>query len=239
MDSAPHQAAVDAAAQDQQQEINLLRDLYEQVRRVLRFNGVDKQRTLAAADAMDACVEKVKQFDGGTMDAEDLPLKFPMAESTLFDQWKDSPAVKLMSFEQYREIVRATEQYHGIVTPNTDKPSNDYVGHGMFKGETLALAALGWARRCNERGQEELTGFLKRCYHEFRLSEGEELYWTCYAICDAYESGIGHGLQRDGLDNADGSLYGGSRSQQCNLAYQIGYEEGVRRKVAEKQPTSK
>lgn len=48
-----------------------------------------------------------------------------------------------------------------------------------------------------------------------------------FAICDAYESGMGHGLQRDG--HKDGSIWG---SPDCGKAYEIGYEEGADRASA-------
>lgn len=44
-----------------------------------------------------------------------------------------------------------------------------------------------------------------------------------FAICDAYESGIGHGLKRDGLANP---YKLGSHEHR---AYDIGYEEGAKR----------
>lgn len=45
-----------------------------------------------------------------------------------------------------------------------------------------------------------------------------------FAICDAYESGIGHGLQRDG--HKSGAIFG---NPECGMAYEIGYEEGEER----------
>lgn len=47
-----------------------------------------------------------------------------------------------------------------------------------------------------------------------------------YVICNAYESGVGHGWQNDGHDNADNSLYDDA---ELNEAYQIGYKEGNER----------
>lgn len=44
-----------------------------------------------------------------------------------------------------------------------------------------------------------------------------------FMICDAYESGVGHGLQRDGMDE---SPFG---NIECAIAYQIGYALGLER----------
>jgi len=45
-----------------------------------------------------------------------------------------------------------------------------------------------------------------------------------FAICDAYESGIGHGLQLDG--HKSGAIFG---NPECGKAYEIGYELGEER----------
>jgi hypothetical protein len=45
-----------------------------------------------------------------------------------------------------------------------------------------------------------------------------------FSICDAYESGMGHGLQRDG--HKSGAIFG---NPEHGKAYEIGYEEGERR----------
>ena len=45
-----------------------------------------------------------------------------------------------------------------------------------------------------------------------------------FAICDAYESGIGHGLQLD--FHKSGAIFG---NPECGKAYEIGYEEGEER----------
>lgn len=50
-----------------------------------------------------------------------------------------------------------------------------------------------------------------------------------FAICDAYESGIGHGLQRDG--HKSGAIFG---NPECGMAYEIGYEEGEERSSGKK-----
>lgn len=44
-----------------------------------------------------------------------------------------------------------------------------------------------------------------------------------FVICDAYESGIGHGLQNDGLKM--GRSY--FASKECADAYELGYEKGL------------
>lgn len=51
-----------------------------------------------------------------------------------------------------------------------------------------------------------------------------------FMICDAYESGMGHGLQQDGHYN--GSLY--FSDPECAEAYTIGYELGAERAKEEK-----
>jgi hypothetical protein len=50
-----------------------------------------------------------------------------------------------------------------------------------------------------------------------------------FAICDAYESGIGHGLQRDG--HKSGAIFG---NPEHGEAYEIGYAEGEQRATKEK-----
>jgi len=48
-----------------QEELNRLRAVYEAASRVLRYNGVDKARTIIAVDDLDAAIERVKSLDGG------------------------------------------------------------------------------------------------------------------------------------------------------------------------------
>lgn len=52
-----------------------------------------------------------------------------------------------------------------------------------------------------------------------------------FKTCDAYESGYGHGLRRDGHNNADSELYADVR---LNTAYQIGYRKGERLALAQR-----
>jgi hypothetical protein len=47
-----------------------------------------------------------------------------------------------------------------------------------------------------------------------------------FMICDAYESGFGHGLQEDGHNGLD-NPYG---DPDHNEAYQIGYQAGLERR---------
>lgn len=54
-----------AAALRDDNELALLRRVYEAARRVLRFNGVDRAKTAAAVDELDSAIEEVKQLDGG------------------------------------------------------------------------------------------------------------------------------------------------------------------------------
>jgi len=50
------------------EELQRLRAVYEAARRVLRFNGVDRNRTIAAIDNMDDAIERVKSLDSGQED---------------------------------------------------------------------------------------------------------------------------------------------------------------------------
>jgi hypothetical protein len=50
------------------QEVRLLREVYEAARQILRFNGVDKERTIRAVDRLDDAIEAVKLLDSGLMD---------------------------------------------------------------------------------------------------------------------------------------------------------------------------
>ena len=51
-----------------QKERDRLRVVYEAARRVLRYNGVDKARTIIAVDDLDAAIERVKSLDSGLED---------------------------------------------------------------------------------------------------------------------------------------------------------------------------
>ena len=51
-----------------QEERDRLRVVYEAARRVLRYNGVDKARTIIAVDDLDAAIERVKSLDSGLED---------------------------------------------------------------------------------------------------------------------------------------------------------------------------
>jgi len=46
-------------------ELEILREVYESARRVLRFNGVDKDRVNKAVIDLDNAIEQVKSFDAG------------------------------------------------------------------------------------------------------------------------------------------------------------------------------
>jgi len=50
-----------------------LRAVYEAARRVLRYNGIDKARTIAAVDELDEAIEQVKSLDSGLEDCGDMP----------------------------------------------------------------------------------------------------------------------------------------------------------------------
>lgn len=47
-------------------ELALLRNVYEAARQLVRFYGVDKEKSIAAGTALDNALEAVKNFDGGT-----------------------------------------------------------------------------------------------------------------------------------------------------------------------------
>ena len=50
------------------EELQRLRAVYEASRRVLRFNGIDRERTIAAVDEMDDAIERVKSLYSGQED---------------------------------------------------------------------------------------------------------------------------------------------------------------------------
>ena len=52
-------------------EEEALRTVYESARRVLRFNGVDKAKTVEAVDELEDAIEVVKLFDGGNYTIKD------------------------------------------------------------------------------------------------------------------------------------------------------------------------
>jgi hypothetical protein len=212
-----------------EQEIALLRQVHESARSFMRFNGIDGVRMAEALRDMDEAVEAVKEFDGGTLEEFVLP-RFPISEKQLDEMWAAEDCCD--SHDAAVRFARLVEKYHGIV-PNTDeKPSLEYVGEGMYKHETIAQAAKAWGERCESRGEGILASFLKYRVapfaeqHEANLTT--QFHWRLYMLCDAYESGIGHGIKRDGFDNADGTLYG--ENLECNLTYRIGYKQGDRRR---------
>lgn len=62
-----------------------------------------------------------------------------------------------------------------------------------------------------------------------KLLMGTGFISTTYRVCHAYESGYGHGLQGDGLDNAASDTFSDPRE---NEAYRIGYRQGLRVRVS-------
>ena len=52
-------------------EVTLLRNVYDCARQLVRFYGIDKERSIAAGAALDTAIEAVKNFDGGTDEQED------------------------------------------------------------------------------------------------------------------------------------------------------------------------
>lgn len=57
-----------ASSKSSSKEIELLRDVYENARQLIRFYGLDKERSIAAGAALDTAIEAVKDFDGGITD---------------------------------------------------------------------------------------------------------------------------------------------------------------------------
>lgn len=62
-----------------------------------------------------------------------------------------------------------------------------------------------------------------------KLLAGSGFVSMTYRICHAYESGYGHGLRGDGLDNAEDDLFSDPRE---NEACRIGYRQGQRVRVS-------
>ena len=75
-------------------------------------------------------------------------------------------------------------------------------------GKTEAEAITAWNRRQHGSAAQAVAASKR----------------DIFAICDAYESGIGHGLQRDG--HKSGAIFG---NPECGKAYEIGYAEGDER----------
>lgn len=211
-----------------QESYVLLREVYEAARRVLRFTGVDGERTQRAWHQLEAAIEYVKIHDGGTWDDAEVIAKFPLSEQCLFQDWSNS-RYKHMDFDDYRDLVRDTEKKHGIDYPSHEPlPSGEYAGAGMFKDEKPSKAALAWAERQHRMGQEGVSEFLRYAARLLEVVEDRHFGFRVFAMCDAYESGLGHGLKADGFDNAAGTLYGANL--ECNMAYQFGYKHGRMKK---------
>jgi hypothetical protein len=139
--------------------------------------------------------------------------------------------------EALEAIVRAVEKHHGIEETQLNKPSLDYAGAGMFKGEAASAAALGWALRCRHLGQDQLEEFLRYVAGQLPLLHENRFSWRIYTICSAYESGVGHGQERDGHDNVTMTLFGDN--YECNVAYCTGYKEGAKRRDWEERKQKK
>lgn len=106
-----------------------------------------------------------------------------------------------------------------------EKPSElaqergEYAGSGMFENETMEQAASQWSDWCQARGMDMLAQFLAVAAPKLKKTAISEVYM----LCDAYESGIGHGLKGDGKD---GSYYADPRFSE---AYRVGYKFGEAR----------
>lgn len=61
-------AACASKGAETKEEILRLRAVYEAARRVLRFNGVDRQKVNEAVDQLDDAIERVKLLDSGLED---------------------------------------------------------------------------------------------------------------------------------------------------------------------------
>jgi type II secretory pathway component PulK len=46
-------------------EVEILRGVYEAARKLLRYNGIDKQKVAEAVDELEDWIDEVKYFDGG------------------------------------------------------------------------------------------------------------------------------------------------------------------------------
>lgn len=121
----------------------------------------------------------------------------------------------------------------------------------------MALNNIRTARAQEQAGQEPIgLNEVRRIAAEYTEQNSQvdsgNLYWAlCEAlkytepkpvisdvffICDAYESGFGHGAKNDGLN--DGSIFADSRHGE---AYELGYSEGLKRskraqEQAEREP---
>lgn len=98
---------------------------------------------------------------------------------------------------------------------------------GVLEGETAQAAAVRWADWSAQHGQVMLSRFLAHAAPKLRKMAVSEVYM----VCDAYESGIGHGLKKDGKS---GDYYG--ENAVCNEAYKVGYNFGVKKEINDKPP---
>lgn len=104
-----------------------------------------------------------------------------------------------------------------LIAEQMDDCNEDFMagrahGIGSLHAEILGLAKQSTTRQAQDT--PKTAGAPKTC----RSSEDLQ------AICDAYESGVGHGLERDG--HMDGDVYA---NPDLADAYEIGYAEGARR----------
>lgn len=101
----------------------------------------------------------------------------------------------------------------------TSQAAVEYASNGKFVGETDEQAALHWANWCERRDNIMLAQFLRQAAKQLK----KPIISDVYMICDAYESGIGHGLKKDGHDDRQGDLFSNPLHGE---AYRIGYKRG-------------
>lgn len=103
----------------------------------------------------------------------------------------------------------------------TSSPKKWVMATGMLEGETAQSAAIRWADWCTQNGQVMLSRFLCAAAPKLRKLVVSEVYM----VCDAYESGVGHGLKNDGKYD---DYYGNNAV--CNEGYKVGYNFGLEKK---------
>lgn len=130
-----------------------------------------------------------------------IPLFRPVAVGA------DSPLTDKRAAEilvQMREHMIAWSEVQGEDHEILDIEQSDEKGYAAMAGECLRF----------------LAPLLAQPTAVMAGSQRREIF----AICDAYESGIGHGLQLDG--HKSGTIFG---NPECGKAYEIGYELGEER----------
>lgn len=143
-----------AEATAQETEAVLLRFVYEAARAVLRYDGIDVQRVRRAMGEMDMAIERVKIFDGGTMDQEDVvKLLFGGTTQSLVFQVCDAYEAG------YSHGMRLDGQDNANSDIYTDPRLNTAYRLGYLKGQRLAVVQGQISPEAIEReGQRRLFG---------------------------------------------------------------------------------